>query len=223
METTPTIETDVLVIGGGGAGLRAAIEARKSNVSVLLVSSSKGGRGSNTALAGGGVAAATGWTEPKDNPAEHLKDTIRVGRFINNQRLVDVMVSEAKKQVYDLMEYGISFQKSGNSFHVMAGPGHTYPKVLTCERNLSTAFTLPIVQCAQRMDVQFTEGVVITKLLKADEVVVGAIGMGKDGQAFIFSAKSTVLATGGLGHIFLRTTNAATVNGTGYSVVGQFQ
>ena len=86
MKTVQAIETDVLVIGGGGAGLRAAIVARKYGLNVLLVSKSRVGYGNNTAIAKGALNAA-GWAESEDSPEEHFKDTIKAGCFINNRRL----------------------------------------------------------------------------------------------------------------------------------------
>ena len=209
------INTDVLVIGGGGAGLRAAIEARKNNVGVLIVSSSRTGYGNNTAIAGGAMAA-TGWGKPEDNPEQHFRDTMRGGRFINNQRLVDIMVRGAKQQVYDLMEYGVKFIEREGSLFTRQVPGHAHPRTVTCEQRLGIGFTVPMVKYAQRMGIQFKQGILITKLLKVDGAVVGAIGLDKNGQVFAFNAKSTILATGGLGHIFLRTNNAASINGIGY-------
>ena len=217
LKTIETINTDVLVIGSGGAGLRAAIEARKNNVSVLLVSSSRIGYGNNTAIAGGGMSAA-GWQEPEDNPKQHLKDTMRGGCFINNQRLVNIMVKRAKQQVYDLMEYDVRFiEREGNLLNRQT-PGHAYPRTVSCEQRLGIGFTVPMVKYAQRMGIQFKQGILITKLLKVDGVVVGAIGLDKNGQVLTFNAKSTILATGGLGQLFLRTNNAASINGIGYSL-----
>ncbi len=216
LQTTQTITTDVLVIGSGGAGLRAAIEAKKHDLNVLLISKARVGYGSNTAISGGAFAAATGWREPKDNPEEHFKDTVKAGCFINNQRLVNVMVRGAEQQVYDLMEYGVKFRKRGSSFIVRHVPGHTYPRTVACEQNLGIGFTLPIVKYAQRNGIQLKQGILITKLVKVDKTIIGAIGLDKNGQLFIFNAKSIILAAGGLGQIFLRTNNVAGANGTGY-------
>lgn len=212
-----TISTDVLVIGSGGAGLRAAIEARRNNVGVLLVSSSRIGYGNNTAIAAGALAAA-GWGDPEDNPEQHFKDTMRGGCSINNQRLVDIMVRGAKQQVFDLMEYGVKFIERDGSLYSEQSPGHVYPRTVSCEQNLGIGFTIPMVKYAQRIGVQFKQDILVTKLLKVDGVVVGAIGMDKNGQVFTFNAKSTILATGGLGQVFLRTSNAASIGGIGYSL-----
>lgn len=216
LKTIQTITTDVLVIGGGGAGLRAAIEAKKHDLDVLLISKSRVGYGNNTAISGGAFAAATHWGEPKDNPEEHFKDTVKAGCFINNPRLVDIMVRGAEQQIYDLIEYGVKFEKRVNSLNVMSAPGHTCPRAVACEQNLGIGFTLPMVKYAQMMGIQLKQGILITKLLKVDKAIIGAVGLDKNGQLFIFNAKSIILATGGLGQIFSRTDNAVSANGTGY-------
>ena len=95
------LQADVLVIGGGGAGLRAAISAREGGADVLLVSKSRPGYGNNTAIAGGAFATAGGWREPRDNPQIYKKDALRSGRFINNERLLDVMTEGSVRQVGD--------------------------------------------------------------------------------------------------------------------------
>ena len=128
--TSTMVYCDVLIIGGGGAALRAAIEARKSNVDVLVVSKSRVGYGNNTAMAAGLLAAATGWSEPKDSPEVHFRDTVRGGRFLNDQKMVEVMVHRSIEQVEDLQRYGVQFRKRNGELLMLAVPGHTYPRGL---------------------------------------------------------------------------------------------
>lgn len=122
------IDTDILVLGSGGAGLRAAIEARKYGVSVLLVSKSRIGMGNNTAISGSGIAAGTGWREPTDSPETHFKDTIIAGRYMNDQRLVEVMTQRSGQQVLDLESLGVKFRKKEGAFHMALMAGHTHPR-----------------------------------------------------------------------------------------------
>ncbi|GAI26453.1 unnamed protein product [marine sediment metagenome] len=111
MKTTQTITTDVLVIGGGGAGLRAAIKAREYDLNVLLVSKALVGYRNNTAVSWG-VFAATGiWRGAGDSPDVHFKDVILGGRSINDQKIAKVMTHGATQQVYDLMKFGVNFEK----------------------------------------------------------------------------------------------------------------
>src|SRR4030067_1902601 len=97
------LDSDVLVIGGGGAGLRAALEAVKHGVKVILVSKSRIGSKNNTEMSAGGLAVAAGWGNSKDNPQAHFKDTDAAGCYLNNQRLVEILVMSCEKQVYDLI------------------------------------------------------------------------------------------------------------------------
>ena len=219
MEFKPiqTVNTDVLVIGGGGAGLRATIEAKKYGLDVLLVSKSPVGRGNNTAISGGGWAAAGIGNEPADSLEVHFKDTIKSGQFINNQKLVRVMTQGAAQQVSDLTEFGVKFRKKERGSLRGPGQGHTYRRSVSGDR-IGTYLTEPMRDYATSMGIQFKESVLITRLLKTGDTVVGAFGIGKEGQVFIFNAKSTILATGGAGEVYLRTDNVAGSTGDGYAL-----
>lgn len=210
--------TDVLVIGGGGAGLRAAIAAREKGAEVLLVSKSPPGYGNNTAIAGGAFAAAGGWREPRDNPEVYLEDTLRSGRFINNAKLVQTMARGSSQQVSDLERFGVNFVKMEGALRVSQVPGHTYPRNIACVEHSGAGFSVPMGRYASELGVRFLEGVVVTKLLKKGNVVGGAVGVDDTGQAYGLRAKSTVLATGGLGHIYRQTNNALEATGDGYAL-----
>lgn len=216
-----TLETDVLIIGGGGAGLRAAIEARKYNVDVLIVSKSRVGYGNNTAISGAGFAAATGIREPQDTPEVYLKDTIVAGRFLNNQRLVEVLAEGSSQQVYDLVRFGARFRRRNGGFLIVPVPGHTYPRHVSGAKPLGTDFTLPLRQYALNEGVKFAEGILITRLLKHGEMVNGAWGLDGKGNVYAFNAKTTILAAAGMGEIFLRTNNAPGATGDGYALAYQ--
>jgi succinate dehydrogenase/fumarate reductase flavoprotein subunit len=114
---------DVLIIGGGGAGLRAAIEAREQGADVLIVSRSRVGYGSNTAISGGGFAAVTATSrEIGDTPEQHLADTIRGGYYVNDQDLVEVMTRSAEQQVGDLQRFGVGYASAEGSPWTPATP-----------------------------------------------------------------------------------------------------
>ena len=102
------ISCDVLVIGGGGAGLRAAIEAKHAGADVLLVSKAKVGYANNTYIAKA-IIAASGWGDPQDGSRVHLEDTVKGGRFLNDPELVSVMVKEAKSEISFLEKCGVAF------------------------------------------------------------------------------------------------------------------
>ena len=216
LNTPVSVTTDVLVIGGGGAGLRAAIEARERGAEVLLVSTSRAGYGNNTAKAGGAFAAATGWRDAKDNPDVHFRDTVLGGRYMNDQRLVQVMAEHAAQQIADLERFGVNFRKFEGKIWVTGAPGHSYPRHVIADSGIGAGLSVPMRKYALNAGVATREDVLITRLLVKDKAVVGAMSLDERGSVFIFHARSIILAAGGLGQVFLRTNNAATATGDSY-------
>ena len=106
-----TIDCDVLVVGAGGAGCRAAIEASKHNLDVIMLSKELVGK-AHTSMAEGGYNAAIGNVDPDDDPETHFKDTIVGGNYINNQKLAEILVTQAPQRVYDLEEMGAVFDRT---------------------------------------------------------------------------------------------------------------
>ena len=211
-------QTDVLIIGGGGGGLRAAISARQNGAEVLLVSKSRAGFGNNTAIARGGFAAAGGWRETRDNATVHADDTLRSGRFINNPRLVQVLAEGSVQQVYDLESFGVNLSRMEGTYRLGHVPGHTYPRNVSCVEHIGTGISVPMRRHAMSLGVKLLEGIAITRLLKKGGVVIGVVGIDGDGRVHSLQAKSTILATGGLGQIYQRTNNAAEATGDGYAL-----
>ncbi len=218
LETPQVINTDVLVIGGGGAGLRAAIEARKKQREVLVVSQSRGGYGNNTAISMGMFSASGGKREPADSPEAHLRDTIAAGRFINSQGLVEVMAKGAWQQVVELEAAGVAFKKSGNEMWIMAVPGHSYARNVGATRTLGAEFSVPLRRQASQLGVRFLEGVLVATLLVKDGEAFGALALDANGDLYVLQGGATVLATGGAGEVYLRTNNASGSTGDGFAL-----
>ena len=214
------VSTSVLIIGGGGAGLRAAIAARQSGAAdVILASKSRPGYGNNTAIAGGAFAAAAGWRNPQDTPQTHLRDTVIGGRFINQQALMATVAAGGKRQVQDFEAFGVKFRKDDKEgLYVARAPGHSYAHHVYGENRIGTDFSLPLRAQAEKDGVRFMEGVFITRLLQRAGRVVGAIGLDREAQPVVISAAVTVLACGGLGQLFLHTNNAAGTTADGYAL-----
>lgn len=210
-----TVTTDVLIIGSGGAALRAAIEAGRRGVDVLLLSKSRIGYGNNTAMAGGALAAANGWREPRDSPEIHFLDTVRGGRFMGNQKMIEVMTERAVEEITHLQEYGVEFRKRNGDFSVIWVPGHTYARTLSTASGIGTGFTLPLRDSAQKAGAKFLENVLVTRLLTRAGRVIGALGLAESGDILIFKARAVILATGGLTQIFARTDNTTGTTGDG--------
>jgi fumarate reductase (CoM/CoB) subunit A len=209
------INTDVLIIGSGGAGLRAAIAAREKGTSVLLVSKSLIGLGNNTAKSYGGIAAVTG-QEPQDSPQAHARDTIMGGCSINDRSIVKRMTELAGNEVHNLERYGVTFPKENGKYISGLAGGHSYARSVRAMNSRGTSHTLPLRSYASKIGVDFKEHVFITRLLSNKGVIAGAMGFDWDGNLFVFSAKSVILAMGGLGHLYLYTSNAVGTTGDGY-------
>lgn len=217
------VKTDVLIIGGGGAGLRAAIEARKAQVKVLIVAKSRVGQACNTSISNGGFAAATGWRDAEDNPQVYLRDTITGGNFVNDQSLVEVIAQGSAQQIEDLAGFGVAFLKKEGRIQLSISPGHSYHRTVRGEHSFGQDFTVPLRKHALKMGVALVEGVLITHLLARDKVVVGAVGVNREGESLIFQAKAVILATGGAGQVYLNTDNAGPITGDGYALAYQLE
>ncbi|MFH1652056.1 MAG: FAD-dependent oxidoreductase [Chloroflexota bacterium] len=219
LETVTEKETGVLIIGGGGVGLRAAIEAAKSGVPVTVIAKARIGYASNTSISGGAFAAAARLREPDDSPEVHLRDTVVGGRFINNQRLAAVVTSHSPQQVQDLQDFGVSLaRRKDGSIDSVPTPGHSYRRTVRTTHSAGPEFTLPMREYALRAGVQFREGITVSCLLEHDGAVVGAVGIDREGKIRIFPARAVILATGGAGHLYRNNNNAGGITGDGYAL-----
>lgn len=215
------ISSDVLVIGGGGAGLRAAIAAREAGAATLLVSKSAVGLGNNTAIAKAGLAAATGDKDKNDSPDAHVRDTLKGGRFINDVRLVRKAAQRIVSEVSLLAGCGVPFEKEGGKIMIGRSAGHSYPRQFYGKERRGTSLTAPLKKYASSIGVDLMAGVVISRLIVRNGQFIAALGVDKEGRFLVFPAKAVVIATGGLGQIYLNTDNAAGMTGDGYALAFQ--
>jgi succinate dehydrogenase/fumarate reductase flavoprotein subunit len=209
---------DVLIIGGGGAGLRAAIEARERGANVIVVSKSRVGYGSNTFISKGTFAAATGWKDSRDNPEVHMKDSVIGGCFINEQRLLKVVTQEAGAQIAFLEKCGIKFFKRQGKIMLTHTPGHSYSRHVRGENQTGRDFTLPLREYARRIGIRFIERVFITKIFTSRDRITAATGITQDGGFLTFTATCIILATGGFAQVYLHNNNAAGMTGDGHAL-----
>src|SRR6202789_2713131 len=214
-----TYEFDVLIIGAGGAGLRAAIEASAAGVKVGLICKSLWGK-AHTVMAEGGMAAALGNVDDRDNWKVHFSDTMRGGQYINNWRMAELHAKEAPDRVRELEAWGAVFDrtKDGRILQRNFG-GHRYPRLAHVgdRTGLELIRTLQDHGIHQGMDVhmEFT----VVSLLKDGERVVGVIGYEREhGRFKIFHAKAVILATGGIGQAYKITSNSWEGTGDGHSL-----
>src|ERR1700680_253055 len=214
-----TVEHDVLVIGAGGAGLRAAIEASAAGVSVGLVCKSLLGK-AHTVMAEGGIAAALANVDDRDNWKVHFADTMRGGQYVNQWRMAELHAKEAPDRVRELEAWGAVFDrtKDGRILQRNFG-GHKYPRLAHVgdRTGLEMIRTLQDHGVHQGIDVYMEH--TILSLLKDGDRVVGAFGYERErGRFRIFRAKAVVLATGGIGRAYKITSNSWEYTGDGHSL-----
>ncbi|MBW1773554.1 MAG: FAD-binding protein, partial [Deltaproteobacteria bacterium] len=198
------VDSDVLIIGSGIAGLRAALEVSRMGRKPLLISKAPLGKANNTYLAGGLFAFGA-----KENVLpKHIAKTLKSGRGLNDLQLVETFAREAPAMVRELQEMGM-----GGVIHEMG--------LVTRQATLvgGPGITPPIVRACRERGVPFLEGVMVTDLIIADGACRGAIGFHKGtGEVFGFRAGALLLATGGAGSIYGQNNNAPGITGDGYSL-----
>jgi succinate dehydrogenase / fumarate reductase flavoprotein subunit len=217
-----TFEHDVLVIGAGGAGLRASIEASSAGVSVGLVCKSLLGK-AHTVMAEGGIAAALANVDERDNWKVHFADTMRGGQYVNNWRMAELHAREAPDRVRELEAWGAVFDRTADGRILQRNfGGHKYPRLAHVgdRTGLEMIRTLQDHGIHQGIDVHM-ECTVLT-LLKDGDRVVGAFAYDRErGRFRLFKAKAIVLATGGIGRAFRITSNSWEYTGDGHALAYQ--
>ncbi|HKS83718.1 MAG TPA: FAD-dependent oxidoreductase [Candidatus Acidoferrales bacterium] len=221
-ETQPkyeTHETDVLIIGAGGAGLRAAIEALAQGVRVAVVCKSLLGK-AHTVMAEGGIAAAMANVDKADDWRTHFRDTMRGGKFLNNWRMAQLHAQESPDRVRELEQWGALFDRteSGDILQRAFG-GHTFRRL--CHVGDRTG--LELIRTLQDRGVSLGIDVfmecTVTRLLKDGDRVCGAFGYWREHGRFVaFKAKSIVIATGGIGKAWKVTSNSWECTGDGMAL-----
>ena len=214
-----TFDYDVLVIGAGGAGLRAAIEASAAGVRVGLVCKSLLGK-AHTVMAEGGIAAALANVDERDNWKVHFADTMRGGQYVNQWRMAELHAKEAPDRVRELEAWGAVFDrtKDGRILQRHFG-GHKYPRLAHVgdRTGLEMIRTLQDHGVHQGIDVYMEH--TILSLLKDGDRVVGAFGYERErGRFKVFRAKAVVLATGGIGRAYKITSNSWEYTGDGHTL-----
>jgi succinate dehydrogenase / fumarate reductase, flavoprotein subunit len=205
-----TFEHDVLVIGAGGAGLRAAVEAANAGVSVGLVCKSLLGK-AHTVMAEGGIAAAMANSDERDAWQVHFADTMRGGQYLNNWRMAEIHAKEAPQRVQELEAWGAVFDRTPDGrINQRNFGGHRYPRLAHVgdRTGLEMIRTLQDHSVHQhQIDVHME--CTITTLFKEDGRIVGAFGYERErGRFRLFRAKAVILATGGVGRAYTVTSNS---------------
>src|ERR1700722_17169502 len=234
--TVSEIEThsyDVLVIGAGGAGLRAAIAAREAGMRTAIICKSLFGK-AHTVMAEGGIAASMGNVNSNDNWMVHFRDTMRGGKFLNNWRMAELHAKEAPQRVWELETYGALFDrtKEGKISQRNFG-GHEYPRLahvgdrtgLELIRTLQQKVVAPAQEDAVALGdpeamIKVYAETTITRLVKDGEGrMAGAFGYIREtGKFVVFEAPAVILATGGIGKTFKVSSNSWEYTGDGHAL-----
>src|SRR5437660_3147986 len=218
-EKYETHECDVLVVGAGGAGLRAAIEASAQGAKTALVCKSLLGK-AHTVMAEGGIAAALGNVWPEDNWQVHFRDTMRGGKLLNNWRMAQLHAQEAPDRVLELEEWGALFDRTKDGLILQRDfGGHRYARLAHVGDRTGLEMIRTLQNTAVAKDIDVFMECTLRHLLTDGERVSGAIGYWRQsGKLITFSAKAVVLATGGVGKAWRVTSNSWEYTGDGIAM-----
>jgi succinate dehydrogenase / fumarate reductase flavoprotein subunit len=214
-----THEHEVLIIGAGGAGLRAAIEAASTGVSVGVVCKSLLGK-AHTVMAEGGIAASMAHVDDRDTWRVHFSDTMRGGQYLNNWRMAQVHAQQAPDRVRELEEWGALFDrtKDGRILQRNFG-GHKYPRLAHVGDRTGLEMIRTLQDHGIHQGIDFYSEYTVVELLKDGDRIAGAVGYDREkGRFHVWKAPAVVLATGGIGRAFKITSNSWEYTGDGHSL-----
>jgi succinate dehydrogenase / fumarate reductase, flavoprotein subunit len=210
---------DVLVLGSGGSGLRAAVAAAEAGAKTGLVCKSLLGK-AHTVMAEGGLAASLGNVDPRDNWETHFQDTMFGGKYLNNWRMAELHAKEAPDRARELEHWGAVFDRTPErKMSQRAFGGHTYKRLVHIGDRTGLEMIRTLQDKTVHSDVDIFMETTITKLIKDGDRVVGCFGYRRaSGEQISFSSKALVLATGGSGRIYKITSNSQDCTGDGYAL-----
>ncbi|MFX1474532.1 MAG: FAD-binding protein [Promethearchaeota archaeon] len=213
------IETDVLVIGAGGAGLRAGIAASESNQEITVISQELVGK-AHTVMAEGGINAALANLDADDSWEIHAHDTCKAGAYLNNQILVEILAKETLERVYDLEQFGAIFSRTPDGLIMQRPFGHqTFRRTCYAGDRTGHELLVTLKEELRKRDIRLLSEVFATSLLVDKTRVAGTTAVNiRTGKFFAVRAKAVIMAAGGAGRIYSVTTNAQGDVGSSYAM-----
>jgi succinate dehydrogenase / fumarate reductase flavoprotein subunit len=218
-ETYERHEYDVVVVGAGGAGLRAALAAHDAGAKTALICRSLLGK-AHTVMAEGGIAAALGNLWPEDNWQVHFRDTMRGGKLLNHWRMAEIHAKEAPERVYELEQWGALFDRTPNGkISQRDFGGHRYARLAHVGDRTGLEMIRALQQRAVSAGIDVFMEMTVTDLLKDGERLSGAFAYWREsGRFVVFEAPAVVLATGGIGKSWKVTSNSWECTGDGHAL-----
>ncbi len=210
------VESDILIIGAGGAGMRAALSALSNGANAVIISKSVLGK-AHTVMAEGGIAASVGNVDSKDNWQVHFSDTMVEGVYLSNWRMAELLAKEAPERVFELERFGAIFDrtKEGKIMQRAFG-GHTYRRLCHVGDKTGLEIIRTLEDQIIHKNVKVMDEIYITKLFKDGDSFSGALGLSmREGKFYLFKAKALIISTGGCGRVFKITSNSWESTGDG--------
>ncbi len=214
-------ETDVLIIGGGGGGAMAAYEASKYGVKVTMVLKGTPQRCGNTIMAPGAIAGVGAWHVPQDSRDIHFRDTIKGGSYMGEQTLVRIMVEESPDLIVELERIGALWQREedGKTYSLRIDGGHSYHRCPFLEDRTGREMLRTLIGEMKKRHVSILSNVMVLNLLTEEDQIVGAAGINLETcELILLRARTTILACGGAGNMYLNTDNSTGTTGDGFAL-----
>ena len=210
------VESDILIIGAGGAGMRAALAALSNGSNVIIISKSVLGK-AHTVMAEGGIAASVGNVDSKDNWQVHFSDTMVEGVYLSNWRMAELLAKEAPERVFELERFGAIFDRTEEGKIMQrAFGGHTYRRLCHVGDKTGLEIIRTLEDQIIHKNVKVMDEIYITKLFKDGDSFSGALGLSmREGKFYLFKAKALIISTGGCGRVFKITSNSWESTGDG--------
>jgi fumarate reductase (CoM/CoB) subunit A len=212
------LETDVLILGGGLAALRAAIAAISAGAQVAIMTKGTAGRAGSSAITSAGFSVAIGQADSADSPESHFADTMR-GGGINRRRLVEIFCAEAPARFWEMVSWGVEFEREPGTGRIVqhASGDHTHPRTAVCAQHKGIGMTLPLRAAAA--GVMFLDRIIALDLMHDKNGVSGVVALDQQTlELLAVRARATIVATGGIGQLYPVTSNPNDVTGDGLAL-----